>query len=196
MSDFSFDCGICLGILKNPVTLACGSHSFCYSCARQWLSKQTTPQCPCCRASIPTRVPQVNVTLRDALDCIAVLTKGALVPMRVPKPPALASLPKTSKFVLDVPQSPYPLFDNVSMHATNGLLNSLANHAVASSNVTSGTTFGVQLPAASAPAVAVSSAPPKFTFGSTPGAFLSTTSAFKFPAANSGGAAMTLVGDA
>ena len=68
----SFDCAVCMSALVDPVTLACGAHSFCIVCARTWLARASSPTCPICRKLVPREPPQViNVVLRDALAVIA-----------------------------------------------------------------------------------------------------------------------------
>ncbi|QSS62225.1 hypothetical protein I7I51_04402 [Histoplasma capsulatum] len=45
-------CGVCVKLLYEPFTLACG-HTFCYSCLTQWfVSHQRKKTCPDCRASV------------------------------------------------------------------------------------------------------------------------------------------------
>ena len=126
------------------------------------------------------KIPHVNVVLRDALECIALLSNGNVFPKRVPKPRGVFAplLDKSADALL--PKSPFPIFDQVSISASNGLYNSIANYHVASNATAVSGQFGVQLPAA-APAVEGSTVLPKFgSFGSTPGSFLSVNSAFKF----------------
>ncbi len=37
-------CGICLGILKNPIVVPCCRHTYCYNCIIKWLNNNTS--CP------------------------------------------------------------------------------------------------------------------------------------------------------
>lgn len=60
-------CGICLGILFEPITLPCG-HSFCKDCLKEVKRLRT---CQTCKAEHPYLSPskvQVNVTIRDGFE--------------------------------------------------------------------------------------------------------------------------------
>ena len=52
----SGECGICLDILKDPITLPC-THKFCRTCFQSWRSKydgnDLDKKCPLCRESLP-----------------------------------------------------------------------------------------------------------------------------------------------
>ncbi|CAG2104124.1 unnamed protein product, partial [Medioppia subpectinata] len=49
-----FQCSICLGVLSDAVDTKC-KHTFCYQCINQWLTSQTSKQCPECRQSVVNR---------------------------------------------------------------------------------------------------------------------------------------------
>lgn len=61
-----FSCGICLGVLGNPVALSCG-HRFCFSCLDR--ASHFGETCPQCRKVVPLdpRGYRVDTTLQDFL---------------------------------------------------------------------------------------------------------------------------------
>ncbi|KAI5090498.1 finTRIM family, member 16 [Silurus meridionalis] len=55
LSENEFCCSVCLDLLRDPVTLACG-HSFCMSCiTSSWDQQLVICSCPQCRESFETR---------------------------------------------------------------------------------------------------------------------------------------------
>lgn len=70
-----FICPLCLKLLCRPSTTTCG-HSFCQSCLQQFYSianqKRAGPQCPLCRAALPSVFDvadvKVSVTLEQILQ--------------------------------------------------------------------------------------------------------------------------------
>jgi len=77
LSGSVFECQICVGDFKRPVTPSCG-HTFCQACLQKWIAARTKDQlpilCPVCRASLPAELPLVSVTVRDAQVAFAKLT--------------------------------------------------------------------------------------------------------------------------
>eukprot|EP00823_Brevimastigomonas_motovehiculus_P005495 TRINITY_DN405_c0_g1_i3.p1 TRINITY_DN405_c0_g1~~TRINITY_DN405_c0_g1_i3.p1 ORF type:complete len:479 (-),score=101.48 TRINITY_DN405_c0_g1_i3:179-1615(-) len=45
-----FKCSICLQLLEEPKSLACG-HCFCDECLKGWISKKASHECPTCRGA-------------------------------------------------------------------------------------------------------------------------------------------------
>ena len=62
-------CIICTELFHEPVTAACGAHSFCRECLAKWVLK--SPMCPVCRAVLPARALVVNVGLQDAVEALS-----------------------------------------------------------------------------------------------------------------------------
>ena len=71
----TMQCGVCLGLLDKPVTLAC-AHSFCSSCFED---EQFPPDCPTCRRPIPrTRAyaPAINTGLEHLIAQVREINRG------------------------------------------------------------------------------------------------------------------------
>ncbi|CAJ1059221.1 tripartite motif-containing protein 16-like [Xyrichtys novacula] len=65
----SFSCSICLDLLKDPVTAACG-HSFCMSCIQTYWDKEDEKKiysCPQCRQTFTTRPVLMKNTMLAVL---------------------------------------------------------------------------------------------------------------------------------
>ncbi|PIK49727.1 putative LON peptidase N-terminal domain and RING finger protein 3-like [Apostichopus japonicus] len=62
-----YSCGICLGILFEPITLPCG-HSFCKDCLREVKRIRTCQTCKAEHPLISLSNMQVNVILRDGFE--------------------------------------------------------------------------------------------------------------------------------
>lgn len=61
MSKF-FECPICIDLLKDPVTIACG-HNFCRNCLND-----SVKICPICRMNLPCGFVAINYQLRDIIQ--------------------------------------------------------------------------------------------------------------------------------
>lgn len=71
LNERDFECSICLSLLCQPVSVACG-HSFCKTCLVQCQVHQIE-RCPVCRASLPPLLEppsrmSVNVTLQHLIE--------------------------------------------------------------------------------------------------------------------------------
>lgn len=78
----ALSCPICLCIMAQPCTAACGQHNFCLGCLADWIvTRQPHPLCPLCARAIQTDATslRVNCALREA--CAARAARG-------PKPPS------------------------------------------------------------------------------------------------------------
>jgi hypothetical protein len=76
------DCGICLGLLRRPVTLPCG-HNYCLRCLRQLVAYTAGPRfaCPMDRHTFPKTFPLfVSVTLQGILASLGHTTDGEQQP--------------------------------------------------------------------------------------------------------------------
>ena len=60
-------CHICSELFTAPNILPC-LHSYCSSCIRRWLDKNSTNGCPKCRASVTKSQLLVNSDLRDIVS--------------------------------------------------------------------------------------------------------------------------------
>eukprot|EP00043_Microstomoeca_roanoka_P005166 m.54057 g.54057 ORF g.54057 m.54057 type:complete len:364 (-) comp12839_c0_seq1:100-1191(-) len=81
----ALECGICLEVLQNPITLPCG-HSFCSGCCKQLVSSSTGQYfaCPLDRSKFPRCMPLgVAVTLRNIVTCLDRLQQHTLTDVSV-----------------------------------------------------------------------------------------------------------------
>ena len=58
MENISFECPVCLDLIKDPVSLPCG-HNFCMDCMKGF-SCLYNAKCPVCRSFIPMQKYRVN----------------------------------------------------------------------------------------------------------------------------------------
>ncbi len=63
-----FNCLICMDVISDPVSTACG-HNLCYGCLRR-LVRSDAPDCPACRTKLKEQDNKRNTELRDALRAI------------------------------------------------------------------------------------------------------------------------------
>eukprot|EP00906_Rhabdomonas_costata_P002590 RCo004063 len=86
-----YSCGICLGLLTNPVELEC-HHAFCREHLQQWAAHGHRLTCPNCRRDLPSEIPPVSARLlklieafrptlhrRTALDPSSVQVSGSVL---------------------------------------------------------------------------------------------------------------------
>ena len=62
-----FQCSICLELFVLPTSLHCG-HTFCKRCIAQYT--RTKSKCPTCRRDIRGKLPDKNIHLNRAVECI------------------------------------------------------------------------------------------------------------------------------
>jgi len=62
-----FQCSICLELFVLPTSLHCG-HTFCKRCIAQYT--RTKSNCPTCRRDIRGKLPDKNIHLNRAVECI------------------------------------------------------------------------------------------------------------------------------
>lgn len=70
----ALQCQICTDTMTTPFVLSCG-HSFCYSCAYQWLRSHRT--CPACRKRIRSK-PVLVYSLKDVSSILSRHRSGNL----------------------------------------------------------------------------------------------------------------------
>jgi len=108
MVDSRFECSVCLRLLHEPATLACG-HSFCRRCLSQCM--QRASKCPTCRCDIEA-TPVASITLQAALQQLypAETHERAREEVGVEPPPQLKGMRSLPLFVLE------PLLPGQKMH--------------------------------------------------------------------------------
>ncbi|XP_063076111.1 uncharacterized protein LOC134466147 [Engraulis encrasicolus] len=72
-------CPICLHLLVDPVTTACG-HNYCRSCLAQYWDKTALCRCPLCKEAFAHRPKlRINTILRDMVELFAQSTAAAAI---------------------------------------------------------------------------------------------------------------------
>lgn len=106
--DSSFECSVCLRLLYEPATLACG-HSFCRRCLLQCM--QRTLKCPTCRCDVEAQ-PATSIALAHALQllCPREVAERAREERSAEPQPQLEGLRSLPLFVLE------PLLPGQSIH--------------------------------------------------------------------------------